>query len=42
MALTGVDYEVYASLRRSNLLPSRPRVLELGESEWYGDIGPSE
>ena len=40
MALTGVDFEVYAALRKSDLVPPRPAVLELGESEWFGDLPP--
>ena len=37
MALTAVDYHVLEALRKAGLLPPRPRVLELGEAEWYGD-----
>ncbi len=32
---------MYAALRKAGIVPPRPNVLELGESEWYGDI-PSE
>jgi hypothetical protein len=42
MALTAVDYHVLESLRKAGLLPKRPSVLELGESEWYGDLPPGE
>ena len=42
MALTAVDYHVLESLRKAGLLPARPSVLELGESEWYGDIPPQD
>jgi hypothetical protein len=42
MALTAVDYHVLEALRKADLLPARPSVLELGESEWYGDIPPQE
>lgn len=42
MALTAVDYHVIEALRKANLLPRQPSVLELGESEWYGDIPPAE
>ena len=42
MALTGVDYEVYAALRKASLIPPHPSVLELGESEWYGDLPPEK
>lgn len=42
MALTAVDYSIFATLRSAGSLPERPRVLELGESEWYGDVSPDE
>ena len=42
MALTAVDYHVLESLRKAALLPPRPAVLELGESNWYGDIPPPQ
>jgi SAM-dependent methyltransferase len=38
MALTAVDYEVFMALREAGAFPPRPSVLELGESEWYGDV----
>lgn len=38
MAITGLEYIVFSSLRAHNLLPARPKVLELGESNWYGDV----
>src|SRR6266705_166915 len=41
MALTAVDYRIFMGLRREEILPSRPGVLELGEAEWYGDV-PAE
>lgn len=41
MALTAVDYHVFATLHKAGVLPSRPSVLELGEAEWYGDV-PAE
>jgi hypothetical protein len=37
MALTAVDYHVFEALRTASLLPRKPAVLELGESEWYGE-----
>lgn len=40
MALTAINYHVLQALRTANLLPAKPSVLELGESEWYGDISP--
>jgi len=42
MALTAVDYHVLEALRKAALLPKKPSVLELGESEWYGDVPPAE
>jgi SAM-dependent methyltransferase len=38
MALTAVDYKVFMALREGGALPPNPSVLELGESEWYGDV----
>jgi hypothetical protein len=38
MALTAVDYKVFMALREAGAFPPRPSVLELGESEWYGDV----
>jgi hypothetical protein len=38
MAITALEYIVFSSLRAHRLLPPRPRVLELGESNWYGDV----
>jgi len=38
MAITALEYLVFSSLRARNMLPPRPRVLELGESNWYGDV----
>jgi SAM-dependent methyltransferase len=40
LALTAVDHEFFAALYHAGDLPARPSVLELGESEWYGDIPP--
>lgn len=42
MALTAVDYHVLKALHKAALIPKRPSVLELGESEWYGDVPPQE
>ena len=43
MAITGLEYLVFSSLRQGGLVPPNPRVLELGESNWYvpyyADIG---
>jgi len=38
MAITALEYLVFSSLRARNMLPPRPRVLELGQSNWYGDV----
>ena len=38
MAVTALEYLVFSTLRQHNQLPPRPRVLELGESNWYGDV----
>jgi hypothetical protein len=38
MAITALEFMVLASLREHGILPLRPRVLELGESNWYGDV----
>ena len=40
MAITAVDYHVFQALARGGGLPSRPRVLELGEAEWNGSPAP--
>jgi hypothetical protein len=38
MAITALEFMVLSSFREHGLLPPRPRVLELGESNWYGDV----
>lgn len=38
MALTAVDFKVFTALHAGGALPASPSVLELGESEWYGDV----
>jgi hypothetical protein len=38
MAITALEFMVLASFREHGLLPKNPRVLELGESNWYGDV----
>lgn len=38
MAITALEYLVFSTLRKHQQLPARPRVLELGESNWYGDV----
>ena len=38
MAITALEFMVLASLREHQILSLKPRVLELGESNWYGDV----
>jgi hypothetical protein len=38
VAITALEYLVFSTLRQQNQLPARPRVVELGESNWYGDV----
>jgi hypothetical protein len=38
MAITHIELAIFTALRRGNALPPRPAVLELGESNWYGDV----
>lgn len=38
MAITAVDYLIFSKLKASGVFPPTPSVLELGESNWYGDI----
>lgn len=38
MALTLVDYALFTHLVEQQILPARPRLLELGEANWYGDV----
>jgi hypothetical protein len=38
MAITALEFMVLASFREHQVLPKNPRVLELGESNWYGDV----
>ena len=40
MALTRADVETWADLARNKLVPARPRVLEIGQANWYGDVPP--
>jgi SAM-dependent methyltransferase len=42
LAITGLEYVVFNSLRSHGLLPARSRVLEFGESNWYGDVPISQ
>lgn len=38
MAITALDYAVILRFKKQGLLPLNPSILELGESNWYGDI----
>ena len=38
MAITSLEYQLLWALRLQKALPPRPRVLELGESNWYADV----
>jgi hypothetical protein len=38
VAITALEYLVFSTLRKHGQLPVSPRVLELGESNWYGDV----
>jgi hypothetical protein len=38
VAITALEYLVFSTLRNHGQLPASPRVLELGESNWYGDV----
>ncbi len=38
MAICRSDIELWLDLRVRGLLPSKPRLLELGEAQWYGDV----
>jgi SAM-dependent methyltransferase len=42
VAITGLEFLVFSSLRQHDLLPKKPAVLELGESNWYGDVPIAE
>ena len=42
VAITGLEFLVFSSLRQHNLLPKKPTVLELGESNWYGDVSTAQ
>src|ERR1700761_4990731 len=42
MAITALEFMVLCSFREHQILPASPRVLELGESNWYGDVPTAE
>lgn len=41
MAITAIEYSFFRSLRRQGLMPIGGDVLEVGEANWYGDVGVS-
>lgn len=38
MAITAVDYQFFTYLKEKGAIPPKPAILELGESNWYGDV----
>jgi len=38
MAITGIEYAVISRLKAEGLLVDQPAVLEIGRSNWYGDV----
>jgi len=38
MAITGIEYSLFRSMREQNGLPLGGDLLELGEANWYGDV----
>ena len=42
MAITVIDYSLFRALRAAGQLPLGGDVLELGEANWYGDVGVSD
>ncbi|MFZ2541857.1 MAG: hypothetical protein WAW75_08805 [Gallionella sp.] len=38
MAITGIEYNLFRSMREQNTLPIGSDILELGEANWYGDV----
>jgi len=38
MAITGIEYSLFRSMREQNGLPLGGDILELGEANWYGDV----
>lgn len=41
MAITSLEYAVFKTLAQRKLFPANPRVIELGHSNWYGDVPAS-
>ncbi|MGD1277443.1 MAG: hypothetical protein ABR964_09485 [Tepidisphaeraceae bacterium] len=42
LAISALEYGVIFTLRSNGVLPPKPRVLELGESNWYGDVSTNQ
>jgi hypothetical protein len=40
MALTSGDLAMWSELKERGVIPPNPRVLEIGQANWYGDIAP--
>lgn len=38
MAITAIEYALFTYFKQHGGLPERPRVLELGEANWFGDL----
>ena len=38
MAITGIEYTLFKSMREQNVIPMNGDILELGEANWYGDV----
>lgn len=38
MAITHIEYALIRRMKEGELLPSKPSLLELGQSNWYGDV----
>jgi SAM-dependent methyltransferase len=39
VAITAIDYSLFRAMRAAGQLPQGGDVLELGEANWYGDVG---
>lgn len=42
MAISALEYGVLFTLRSNGVVPPKPKVLELGESNWYGDVSTDQ
>ncbi len=42
MAITRADCVLWRELRRADLIPEEPTVLEIGRANWYGDVPADE